>query len=301
MFFQNNFKFIFSLISLILLVFSFSISTIPVSAIVTLEDKIKQSQEQNSEIRNNDEVILGTIRGTIWIDINQDGDQMPGLGGLENPYFPGITLRLHTFDPIANTTTFTGLETVSISSVESYIFPNLPTNQVYKVEIVPPAGWVLTLKDNLGTDDTFDSDFNTVTFFTDVVYPASSSIPWTDAGLFNTASVGNQVWMDINQNGLMDSGETGVNGITVTLLDNLGNLAVDDLGNIIPAQITRTVGSLDGFYRFNNLPAGDYIIRFSNLPPEFERFTNNLGNLTDTLNSDVNPTTGEVAFNFYYS
>ena len=40
-----------------------------------------------------------------------------------------------------------------------------------------------------------------------------------DFGYRDTGSVGDRVWLDANANGVQDAGETGINGVTVQLLD----------------------------------------------------------------------------------
>ena len=75
-------------------------------------------------------------------------------------------------------------------------------------------------------------------------------------------SLGNRVWRDNGagggtaDNGIMESSESGIAGVLVRLLDNNGNPAVDIDGNAVPEQTTD--GS--GYYLFENLAPGDYII-----------------------------------------
>lgn len=67
---------------------------------------------------------------------------------------------------------------------------------------------------------------------------------------FYTMRLGNQVWNDLDNNGLLDVGESGINGVVVQLwsADGLTLLAT-----------TTTAG--DGEYVFEGLPAGNYILR----------------------------------------
>src|SRR5947199_1531525 len=69
-------------------------------------------------------------------------------------------------------------------------------------------------------------------------------------------SVGDRLWIDTNGNGVQDTGETGINGATVQLLDNGGNV------------IATATTAGDGNYTFNNLLAGTYSVRVvaSSLP-----------------------------------
>ncbi len=74
-----------------------------------------------------------------------------------------------------------------------------------------------------------------------------------DFGFIETPaySLGNRVWLDTNNDGLRDSSELGVPGVTVALLDGTG------------ATLDTTTTDADGYYRFDNLPAGDYIVEIA--------------------------------------
>ena len=71
-----------------------------------------------------------------------------------------------------------------------------------------------------------------------------------DFGVFRKFSLGNQVFNDANNNGLRDTGETGISGVTVNLLSAA-------IGN---ALIATTTTNSTGQYLFTNLIAGDYIV-----------------------------------------
>lgn len=73
-----------------------------------------------------------------------------------------------------------------------------------------------------------------------------------DFGLVLNLSLGDLVWSDANNNGLVDGGEPGVDAISVRLYTRGTLLAT-----------TTTAGG--GLYRFVNLPAGDYIVEIA--PP----------------------------------
>jgi hypothetical protein len=87
---------------------------------------------------------------------------------------------------------------------------------------------------------------------------------FTDAGDAPdpTASIGNLFWIDSNANGVVDDGERGVNGVTVQLLD--------DNGNVLETQITRNgPDGQPGYYLFEGLTPGQaYQVYFdySNVP-----------------------------------
>lgn len=91
------------------------------------------------------------------------------------------------------------------------------------------------------------------------------------------AALGDQVWFDENRDGIQDSTETGVEGVTVELKDASGNV------------IATAVTDANGNYLFSDLAPGDYSVAFV-LPDGFEFTAQDVGD--DAADSDVDPTTG---------
>ena len=66
--------------------------------------------------------------------------------------------------------------------------------------------------------------------------------------MYRLATIGDLVWSDANANGLLDGGETGLDGVTVNLLDATGTTIVDttttagggaySFANVSPAQLS---------------------------------------------------------------
>ncbi|MBP6238077.1 MAG: DUF11 domain-containing protein [Saprospiraceae bacterium] len=74
-----------------------------------------------------------------------------------------------------------------------------------------------------------------------------------DFGFYTMYSIGNQVWIDNNYNGIIDNGETGISGVTVELHQ------VDPItGNCI--LVTTTITGANGVYLFDSLLIGNYIV-----------------------------------------
>lgn len=73
------------------------------------------------------------------------------------------------------------------------------------------------------------------------------------------AQLGDYVWVDTNGNGQQDSGELGINGVTVDLYLS------SDLTTIIATTTTANnpVGGAAGYYQFLNLDAGNYTVKFT--------------------------------------
>lgn len=122
--------------------------------------------------------------------------------------------------------------------------------------------------------------YNVTVEVSDGIDPSSASFSWTidPAG---TAYIGDMVFLDRNGNGIHETGlgETGVDGVTVRLLDGGGT------------ELESTVTSGGGRYIFDQLPAGTYIIAFvSNGMPFTTQHAGDGG-----LDSDANPSSGRTA------
>ena len=83
-----------------------------------------------------------------------------------------------------------------------------------------------------------------------------------------SGSVGDYVWKDTNKNGTQDTGEVGVNGVKVELFTAAGGPVTDITGQLVgPTFTSNNSGGQPGFYAFVLLPAGDYYVKFAQIPP----------------------------------
>ncbi|MCB8925923.1 MAG: DUF11 domain-containing protein [Ardenticatenaceae bacterium] len=179
----------------------------------------------------------------VWLDLNGNGLQDGGEPGLAN-----VTVNLYT----------SGGSFVSATSTDSsgaYAFTNLVPGSYY-VEFVLPSGYAFTYA-NQGAD-TVDSDANVTTGQTAVftLTAGENETTW-DAGLFQIMRLGNRIWFDINNNGVLDSGEQGVPNVLVELLDGSANLVLSPLDG----QPLTAVTDATGRYLFESIPPGEYIVR----------------------------------------
>ena len=99
--------------------------------------------------------------------------------------------------------------------------------------IIPGHAYRFYVMDHDGDQNKSGGDSGQACF--DYYYPGPVTNPSTLSGT---------VYKDANNNGVQDSGETGIAGVTVKLLDKLGNL------------ITSVTTGSSGTYSFPNLPAG---------------------------------------------
>ena len=117
----------------------------------------------------------------------------------------------------------------------------------------------------------------------DIVLAAGADDLTNDAGIKEKlGSIGDFVWDDTDSDGVQDTGEPGVQDVTVKLYKKTGDVLVG----------TKTT-SAAGAYLFDNLSADTYYVIFSNLPSGYEFTTANAGT-DDAKDSDANTTTGKT-------
>lgn len=220
--------------------------------------------------------LLGSVGDYVWYDTDNDGIQDGTELGVE-----GVTVTLFTEsnDIVATTQT---------NSLGRYLFTQLPTGK-YKILFSNlPDGYTFTTQNDPLATVNNDSDASTdpttlgqVDVFT--LNPGVNNLSF-DAGLVSLrAAIGNFVWNDIDRDGLQDTNEPGISGITVILRDNVGN------------QVSSTVTAANGTYYFTNLLPGQYQLEFTDLP-QGSTFTkaDAVSNTQDARDSDVDPASGII-------
>jgi LPXTG-site transpeptidase (sortase) family protein len=217
----------------------------------------------------------------VWSDLNangvQDGGAETGIDGVTvNLYRPG-----YGPDGISgNADDGDIVETTTTSGGGLYLFDNLIPGDYY-VDFIPPAGYVLSPQDQ-GGNDAADSDANPVNgqTVTTTLTAGETDLTW-DAGLYQSASLGDFVWNDLDADGVQDGGpETGIDGVTVNLYASDGTF------------IATTTTSAGGYYLFTNLTPGDYYVDF--IPPAGYVLSPQDQGGNDVTDSDANPTNGQT-------
>jgi protocatechuate 3,4-dioxygenase beta subunit len=213
-----------------------------------------------------------SLGDTVWLDANNDGLLNNAETGIANVT---VNLRDEAGALVGTTTT---------NAAGGYLFTYLNPGK-YRVEIVNaslPAGLVSSTgtigsatgtyepsAGNLGDGKDAGTANGAVTQGAlvtlavgtaptgEAATPGGIADPATDVnsnriqdfGFFRPLALGNFVWDDANNSGKLDTGELGLDGVTVNLLD--GTNAV--------IATTKTAGG--GLYLFDNLVAGDYRVQ----------------------------------------
>jgi len=218
----------------------------------------------------------------VWEDKNADGIQNLDENGIN-----GIVVTLYNGagDPVSNTTT--GVNPVT-GKDGYYLFDNLKSGSYYLCfdkglfDKISPK--------NNSNDYSNDSDADPLSGCTviTVLESGETDLTW-DAGLYNLASLGDYVWLDNNTNGLQDITENGINGIEVNLFKDVDKNGNPD-GAAINTMNTITNAGKQGYYIFDNLEPGDYVVRFAP-SAAYARTIANAGT-DDTKDSDADVLTG---------
>ena len=205
----------------------------------------------------------GRIGDFVWRDWDGDGVQDSGEEGIAN-----VAVGLYGSDGI------TLLQTKTTDANGSYLFTGL-TAGTYVVKVTAPSGYA----------QTYDPD-STVNNQTTVTLAAEQQVLTADFGYRPTGSgsIGDQVFEDLNKNGVLTSGEPGIPNVSVRLYENSNANGTIDAGDVLIAtQVTN--GS--GVYNFTGLNTGlNYLVQVDTADTDISSyFTTLYGSAANTLTS----------------
>ncbi|MBK8492563.1 MAG: hypothetical protein IPL49_17150 [Saprospirales bacterium] len=248
-----------------------------------------------------------SVGSYVWYDTNADGQQ--GLPADEPPMI-GVTVKLFTAagvevpvgpDGILGTAD-DGPGGMLTDANGEYLFDGLGAGDYYVVIENSPVGLDLTTSGGDVDANISDTDSNGELILGEIRSQVFTLLQGTEtetpdngdnnyqAGVdfgFVGYSLGNRIWEDRNDNGVIDVGEPGIPNVTVRLLDALGNPVPDPANPSIDYVVTTDA---NGYYRFDNLPAGDYIVEVVT-PVAYQSSTMNAGDPeSDPDDSDDNGT-----------
>jgi len=182
----------------------------------------------------------------VWHDRNGNGLQEEGEPGIS-----GVQVRLLD-------TNGSVIQSKTTDFLGHYRFIDL-TPDDYILEATTPEGFRPT-QANIGQDENVDSDFQTPGSqtcspsseqpckpITQIVNLSPGEVQMAlDAGYWQPAAIGGQVWDDENADGLQIVGEEPLSAISISLFDSVGNL------------LRTTETNEQGRYAFEDLPPGIY-------------------------------------------
>jgi large repetitive protein len=198
---------------------------------------------QNASLNNNfGEITGGLISGRVWTDANNNGVIDAGEIGIG-----GVTLTLSGTNDLG--------AAVSVSVVTaadgSYSFSGLRPGSYTVTQPTQPAGTLngLTVAGSAG--GTATGVPVTPSAISGVVLTAGQSSSGNNFAELGGAQISGRVWIDANNNGVIDGSEAGIAGVTLTLS------GTDDLG----ASVSRNASTAaDGSYSFSGLRPGTYAV-----------------------------------------
>jgi cyclophilin family peptidyl-prolyl cis-trans isomerase len=178
-----------------------------------------------------------SLAGRVFLDFNNSGTfdgPDTGVSGVTVTLSGGgLTTPVMMQTDTAGDFTFTGLAAGTYTLTETQ--PTAPANQ--------------TGKDTAGTASGTTTTANTISGITVTDGQSAAGYLFAEIPLVST---GGTVYQDQNSNGLLDTGEPGIQGVTVTLT---GTSVVN--GTITPIAVTTNA---QGVYTFPNLTPGTYTI-----------------------------------------
>jgi len=217
----------------------------------------------------------GTITGSVLADTNNDNT---GDSPLNN-----VTLELRdaTTNALIGTTTTNGSGT--------YTFSNVAPGS-YKIYETQPSGY-------LSVSDKDGGNLDIIGDVTPVAVIAGTTNSGNDFVERQSAAIGNLVWNDLNNNGLVDAGEPGFDGVTVQLWRDINNDGVfEPAGSDNQTPLT-TVTAGGGIYGFGSLQPGKYFVVIPT-PPAYHTLssthTTTVDNHVDNDDNGIQATVGGI-------
>jgi uncharacterized repeat protein (TIGR01451 family) len=235
-------------------------------------------------------LVLGLTGVAIGSQIAATKDSAPNAFG-DNEFYPGETIfyEMTVSNPVGNTETNTLTriwDTLPDGTVIEFLDPGETLVQapgesatfhaqyvVDEADVIPGPGGTEIVRNRFEAEG-FDSAFDDVAA---LVTRNSVVLPFAELGDF--------VWNDLDRDGIQDMGEPGIAGWTVYLWS-----ADEDTCDPIEV-IDTTMTDADGFYLFDELRAGKYVVQFE-MPDADWVFTTQFAGVDEAVDSNADPATG---------
>jgi hypothetical protein len=250
-------------------------------ASTTLQEELYAVVELDPEMIDERPVVVEKTQADLWIDSTYNSEVSPGetatftLSYGNNGGFENVSWIRNEFPPEApfdsanpapdreaGDGSWVEWDLGSLSTGEG---GSIDVNVAIQAGLTPSTTMVIT--DYIYNHAEEVADFTVITFHIE-------QLP---------LSLGDFVWNDIDQDGIQDAGEAGVQGINVDLYQR------ECTGQALASDTT----DANGNYLFEDLNPGIYCLQFSNIPAGWSITAQNQG-ADDTVDSDADPTTGQI-------
>ncbi len=229
------------------------------------------------------------LGGEVWYDLNENDMRNSNEDGING--IPVVLWKRVDGQWEFQEVTYTGPVPNTPSDDGYYKFCVLPGE--YHLEFLMPPNSLVTVRPNIGPDESIDSDVTDAYGLgsTDS-YLVSRTVDTTffcdiDAGYYPMGTAGDHVWIDVDGNGLRESLEPTAEGILVEAF------------NINDEKVAETTSDEYGRYRMEYLKKDPHYFKFT--PPDGFGFTwsDPSNTLEDDIDSDVDHTNGPNTTQYY--
>lgn len=118
---------------------------------------------------------------------------------------------------------------------------------------------------------------------------ASDTAPSAFVVQLSQPLIGNRVWLDMNENGILDAGESGLPNVTVQLFNPVDGI----IGNGNDTLVGTRTTDANGAYLFEDVALGSYYVQVT--APDNFKFSPQDQGADDAVDSDVDETSGRTA------
>lgn len=193
------------------------------------------------------ETVPVSVSGTVFFDTDNNGAQnLPADAGINSVVINltgtddlGNPVNLSTTTAANGTFSFTGLRPGTYTLIE-------PTQPPGTINGITTAGTVGAVSSGTATPVTTPASAITNI---NLLTPGSASINNLFGEVATNSSISGRIWLDMNNDGVVDPGETGIAGVTVRLT------GTDIAGNPVSVDV---VTDASGNYSFTDLAPGTY-------------------------------------------
>ncbi|WP_269789628.1 SdrD B-like domain-containing protein [Stenotrophomonas sp. Iso1] len=209
-----------------------------------------------SESNNFGEVLQVSVAGTVFLDVNNDG----AIAGADEIGLDGVVIELNGVDDTGATVSLT----TTTDKDGKFSFEGLRPGKYSLTEPTQPTGTangITTAGTVGGTASGTATPVTTVpSKITDIDLstPGTASVDNLFGEIPRSSGISGKVWVDTDNDGVVDPDEKGIAGVTV----ELEGTAID--GTPIKATVTTDA---DGNYSFTDLPPGTYTVTEPTQPP----------------------------------